>query len=92
MIRCAALAQAHGVELVPHQTQPMIGHMASLHLAASQLQATKPCELNDPSPRQHVVFENPPKPVGGLFRMTAEPGLGLRINEAQLAERRVPIA
>ncbi len=91
LMRCAALAQAHGVELVPHQTQPMIGHMASLHLAASQLQATKPCELNDPSPRQHAVFENPPKPVDGLFPLPAEPGLGLRINETELAKRRVPI-
>jgi L-alanine-DL-glutamate epimerase-like enolase superfamily enzyme len=91
LMRCAALAQAHSVELVPHQTQPMIGHMASLHLTASQFQATKPCELNDPSPRQHAVFENPPKPVDGLFRLPAEPGLGLRINESELAKRRVPI-
>ena len=91
LMRCAALAQAHGVELVPHQTQPTIGHMASRHLAASQLQATKPCELNDPSSRQHVVFENPPKPVDGLFPLPAEPGLGLRINEMELAKRRVPI-
>ena len=91
LMRCAALAQAHGVELVPHQTQPMSGHMARLHLAASQLQATKPCELNDPSPRQHAVFENLPKPVDGLFPLPAEPGLGLRINETELAKRRVPI-
>src|SRR5713226_5218142 len=60
LMRCAALAQAHGVELVPHQTQPTIGHMASLHLAASQLHATKPCEWNDPSARTHAVFENRP--------------------------------
>ncbi len=91
LVRCAALAQAHGVELVPHQTQPTIGHMASLHLAASQLQATKPCELNDPSPRQHPVFDNPPRPVDGLFHLPAEPGLGLRINDAELAKRRMPI-
>src|SRR5439155_9120941 len=57
LVRCAALAQAHGAELVPHQTQPTIGHMASLHLAASQLHMTKPCELNDPSPRMRAVFE-----------------------------------
>src|SRR5438309_7671484 len=63
MIRCAALALAHGVELVPHQTQPTIGHMASLHLAASQLHATKPCEWNDPSPRTHAVVENLPTPT-----------------------------
>src|SRR5713226_7946200 len=89
--RCIALAQAHGVELVPHQTQPTIGHMASLHLAASQLPTTKPCEWNDPSARQHAVFENPPKPIDGLFHLSAEPGLGLKLNEAELATRRVPI-
>src|SRR5580693_3914063 len=91
LMRCIALAHAHGVELVPHQTQPTIGHMANLHLAASQLHATKPCELNDPSARQHGVFENPPKPVDGLFHLPAEPGLGLRVNEAELTRRRVPL-
>ena len=35
LMRCAALAHAHGVELVPHQTQPTIGHMANLHVAAA---------------------------------------------------------
>ncbi len=92
LTRCAALAQAYGVELVPHQTQPTIGHMANLHVVASQLHATKPCELNDPSPRMHAVFENPPAPIGGLFRLPPEPGLGLRINAAELARRRVPLA
>jgi L-alanine-DL-glutamate epimerase-like enolase superfamily enzyme len=91
LMRCAALAQAHGVELVPHQTQPMIGHVANLHLAASQLHFTKPCEWNDPSPRQHAMFENPPLPVDGLFSLSTEPGLGLHIDEAELARRRVPI-
>jgi len=74
--RCAALAHAHGVELVPYQTQPTIGHMASLHVAASQLHMTKPCELNDPSPRMHAVFDNPPKPVDGLFHLPTGPGSG----------------
>jgi L-alanine-DL-glutamate epimerase-like enolase superfamily enzyme len=92
LMRCAALASAHGVELVPHQTQPTVGHMANLHVAAAQLHATKPCELNDPSARQHAVFENPPRPVDGLFHLPHEPGLGLRLNEAELAKRCVPIA
>ena len=91
LVRCATLANAHGVELVPHQTQPTIGHTANLHLVASQLHTTKPCELNDPSPRQHVVFENPPKPVEGLFQLSPEPGLGLRINEPELGRRQVPV-
>ena len=91
MLRCAALAQAHGAEFVPHQTQPTIGHMASLHLAATQLHSTKPCELNDPSPRMHAVFSNPPRPVDGLFHLPTAPGLGLIIDEAALAQRRVEL-
>src|SRR5437764_9054707 len=92
MIRCAALALAHGVELVPHQTQPAIGHMASLHVAASQLHTTKPCEWNDPSSRTHAVFDNPPIPVDGLFQLPTASGLGLTVNEPELAQRRVQVA
>jgi predicted outer membrane repeat protein len=91
LLRCAALAQAHGVELVPHQTQPTIGHMANLHVVASLLQGTKPAEWNDPSARTHAVFDNPPVPVDGLFHLPDGPGLGLTVNEAALAERRVEI-
>jgi L-alanine-DL-glutamate epimerase-like enolase superfamily enzyme len=87
--RCAALAQAHGVELVPHQTQPTIGHQANLHVVAAELHATKPCELNDPSPRMHAVFEHPPMPKDGLFHLTDAPGLGLVLAEAALAERKI---
>jgi L-alanine-DL-glutamate epimerase-like enolase superfamily enzyme len=91
LMRCLALTQAHGVELVPHQTQPTIGHMASLHLAAVQMGATKPCEWNDPSARTHAVLENPPVPTDGLFRLSSAPGLGLTVNEAELAKRVVPL-
>jgi L-alanine-DL-glutamate epimerase-like enolase superfamily enzyme len=88
LLRCAALAHAHGVEIVPHQTQPTIGHTANLHVVASILQNTKPVEWNDPSSRTHAVFENPPFPVSGLFHIQNGPGLGLRINEPELARRR----
>jgi L-alanine-DL-glutamate epimerase-like enolase superfamily enzyme len=77
LLRCAALTQAHGVELVPHQTQPTVGHLASLHIAATQAHATKPCELNDPSPRMHAVFADPPRAVDGLFHLPTAPGLGI---------------
>lgn len=89
LLRCAALAHAHGVELVPHQTQPMIGHTANLHVLAAQLHATKPAEWNDPSTRTHAAFENPPRPVNGLFHLSDAPGLGLVVNEVELAKRRV---
>jgi L-alanine-DL-glutamate epimerase-like enolase superfamily enzyme len=86
------LTQAHGVELVPHQTQPVVGHLASLHVASSQPHVTKPCEFNDPSTRTHAVFENPPRPIDGLFRLTTAPGLGLSLNEAALRGRQVIIS
>ncbi|HEY2229386.1 MAG TPA: mandelate racemase/muconate lactonizing enzyme family protein [Xanthobacteraceae bacterium] len=87
--RCVALAQAHGVELVPHQTQPTIGHQANMHVVAAQLHATKPCELNDPSPRMHSVFVDPPMPKQGLFHLPDAPGLGLTLVESELAQRQV---
>ena len=77
---------------VPHQTQPTIGYTANLHLVASLPHMTKPCEWNDTTPRQHSVFENPPKPADRLFHLPTGPGLGLQINEAELAKRRGPIA
>ena len=89
LLRCAALAQAHGVELVPHQTQPTIGHTANLHIIGSLLQGVKPAEWNDPSTRTHAVFHNPPVPVDGLFHLSDRPGLGLEIDEAALATLRV---
>jgi L-alanine-DL-glutamate epimerase-like enolase superfamily enzyme len=88
LLRCAALTHAHGVELVPHQTQPTVGHTANLHVTASLLQNTKPAEWNDPSSRTHPMFENPPVPIDGLFHLSEAPGLGLTVNESELKKRR----
>jgi D-galactarolactone cycloisomerase len=52
---------------------------------------TKPCEWNDPSTRTHAIFQNPPRPTDGLFHLPAEPGLGLTVNEDELAKRRVEV-
>src|SRR5262249_39272635 len=82
MLRCAALAEAHGVKLVPHQTQPTIGHTANLHLAASLPHMTKPCEWNDPSPRQHAVFASPPRPRADCLRLPDGPGRGAGLHGA----------
>jgi L-alanine-DL-glutamate epimerase-like enolase superfamily enzyme len=82
-----------GVRMVQPDIVKMggIGHTANLHMLAAQLQATKPAEWNDPSTRTHAVFENPPRPVDGLFHLPDGPGLGLVVNEAELAKRRVEI-
>ena len=60
-----------------------------MHVVAAQLQASKPIEWNDPSIRTHAVFENPPRPVDGLFHLPEGPGLGLRVNDAELERRKV---
>jgi L-alanine-DL-glutamate epimerase-like enolase superfamily enzyme len=90
-MRCAALCQAHGVELVPHQTQPTIGHMANMQVVAVQLHGTKPVELDDPSARRHAILANPPRPMEGLFHLPTAPGLGLDFVESEIASRRIEI-
>jgi L-alanine-DL-glutamate epimerase-like enolase superfamily enzyme len=50
------------------------------------------CEWDDPSPRQHTVFENPPRPIDGFLHLPSEPGLGLRLDEGDSRSSRVPVA
>ena len=78
----AALTRAAGVDFVPHQTQPVIGHIANMHFVATLLHSHSPVEYSDRSGRQDEVFSNPPRPKGGRFALTDAPGLGLQINEA----------
>ena len=89
LMQCAAICHAHGVELVPHQTQPTIGHVANLHVLATVMHLTKPAEFADPSTRMHVAFANLPAPTDGRFVVPSGPGLGLQINDAEVDARRL---
>lgn len=86
----AALARAYGVDFVPHQTQPSIGHTASLHFVAALTHAHYPCEYNGPYGMQDEVFAQPVHPVQGNFVLTERPGLGLEVVESELAKRLRP--
>jgi L-alanine-DL-glutamate epimerase-like enolase superfamily enzyme len=86
----AALARAHGVDLVPHQTHPTVGHRANLHFVASLLHSHHPCEYDDRSATQEIVFSAPPQPVHGIFSLPDAPGLGLDLVESELAARILP--
>lgn len=88
LMQCAAICYAHGVELVPHQTQPTIGHMANLHVLATIMHLTKPAEFADPDTRFYPGFVNPPKPVNGTFQIPEGPGLGLELIDAEINKRR----
>ncbi len=91
MMRCMALAAAHGVEFVPHQTQPMVGHLANLHVLATQFHRTKPAEVNDPSGATAIVFDTAFTLANGRYELPETPGLGLTFNDAELEKRRVPL-
>jgi L-alanine-DL-glutamate epimerase-like enolase superfamily enzyme len=85
----AALARAYGVDLVPHQTQPSIGHTANLHFVASLTHSHHPAEYNGPRDVQDVVFKTPVRPVNGKFVLSDAPGLGLEIDDSQLDRRMI---
>jgi L-alanine-DL-glutamate epimerase-like enolase superfamily enzyme len=85
----AALARAFGVDFLPHQTQPSIGHVANLHFAASLLHSHYPCEYNDGSGTQNVVFARPVRPENGKFVLTDAPGLGLELIADELEKRMI---
>src|SRR5258706_816658 len=58
LAQCMAIAFAHGAEIVPHQTQPTIGHAAHLQLMAIKMHATKPMEWNDPEERDTALMQS----------------------------------
>ena len=93
LMQCAALAYAHGVELVPHQTQPTIGHLANIHVLSTIMHLAKPVELADNWERASAVFpKNPSEPQEGLFHLPTAPGLGIAYDEAAFDARVRPLA
>jgi L-alanine-DL-glutamate epimerase-like enolase superfamily enzyme len=82
--KVAALAEAFGCVLTPHQTQPL-GTIANLHFVA----ATPVCryyqELNiEPHPIGDRLFKNPVPVVAGHMTVPDGPGLGVEIDEGVL--------
>jgi L-alanine-DL-glutamate epimerase-like enolase superfamily enzyme len=86
----AALCHAHGVELLPHQTQPTIGHAANMHLMATVPYAPggrdAPCQAGrggGQSTRLDALFKDAPKPQNGAFPVPSGPGLGLDLEKLE---------
>jgi L-alanine-DL-glutamate epimerase-like enolase superfamily enzyme len=92
LMQCAAVAHAQGVQLVPHQTQPSIGHLANLHLLSSLMHLSKPAELADGWERAGAVFKNPSEPKDGKFTVPTAPGLGYEFDAEEMARRTIPVA
>ncbi|WP_319518587.1 mandelate racemase/muconate lactonizing enzyme family protein [uncultured Martelella sp.] len=92
LTECGALAFAHGVELVPHQTQPAVGHFANLHVLAAQMNMTRPVELADMWERGRPVFRNSASPVNGKLVLDDTPGLGIEVDATAFEDRATLIA
>jgi L-alanine-DL-glutamate epimerase-like enolase superfamily enzyme len=92
MMQCAAVAYAHGVDLVPHQTQPSLGHLANLHVLSTIMHLNKPVELADGWERASAVFINPSEPKNGLYHLPTSPGLGAEFNAEEMQRRSIPIS
>ena len=93
LMQCAALAHAHGVELVPHQIQPSIGHLANIHVLSTLMHLSKPAELADGWERASSVFTpNPAEPKNGRFKVPTAPGLGYVFDESEMARRQIALA
>jgi D-galactarolactone cycloisomerase len=91
IMKCAAIAHSAGVELVPHQTQPTIGHLANIHVLSTIMHLAKPVELADNWERGSTVFVNPSEPKDGRFELPTAPGLGIEFNAAEMERRKIAI-
>jgi len=86
--RIAALADAHQIALAPHNPQGPVSTAASLEFGFSQ-PGYLICETvhNDVPWRQDVVREGyTVEPVGRIVRPNQSPGLGIEIDEAEVAK------
>jgi len=88
MKRICTLAETYDLQILPHQTQPSVGTVASLHVVATQPQSRRPHEYTGPRPDLDELFEEPITFDGktGTITLPDRPGLGLTVNEAKLKE------
>jgi L-alanine-DL-glutamate epimerase-like enolase superfamily enzyme len=87
-VRIAHLAQAHGKILVPHQTQPTVGHTANVHFLAA-FDSSAHAQEYDYAPERALslwdLFRSDLSPKGGYAAVPDGPGLGLELDETALA-------
>lgn len=85
MKRIVTLAETFDRSTLPHQTQPTIGTLASLHVCATSPQSNRPHEFSGERPELNELFEEPVLLKDGHIQIPDRPGLGLAIKEDRLA-------
>ncbi|MDP9366597.1 MAG: mandelate racemase/muconate lactonizing enzyme family protein [Chloroflexota bacterium] len=88
--KIAALAQAHGLPVIPHVFSSAVASAANMHLIASLPNAGLLEFDQNPNPLRSELFEEPIEvEADGTVRMTDRPGLGITLRGDTIARYRV---
>jgi L-alanine-DL-glutamate epimerase-like enolase superfamily enzyme len=81
------MAQARGLQVVPHLWKTGISIAAAVHFAAATANCPfieyLPAELSESALRKDLVV-NAPQMIDGVIRLPASPGLGIELNRDAL--------
>src|SRR5438874_2997168 len=85
--KIAALAEAHGVPVIPHAGQMHNYHVVMASLNSPMAEFFPPVDVEVGNELFWYIFKGEPKPTDGFIDLDEEtPGLGLAINEKSLGE------
>lgn len=88
--KVAALAQAHGLPVIPHVFSSAVAMIANMHLIAALPNAGLLEFDQNPNPLRSALFEEPIEVRSdGTVRLPERPGLGIRLNQATVDQFRV---
>ena len=88
MKKIGVLAEAHRIEMAPHNPQSEVSTLASLHVEAT----TPACTIQEYNPRNDQWVKDlfkggAVKVKGGFAELPDRPGLGVELDEAVAARR-----
>lgn len=87
--KVAALAEAHGLPVVPHVFSSAIASVANMHLIAALPNAGLLEFDQNPNPLRTDLLEDPILVRDGKVRLPDRPGLGISLNHAVVEQYRV---
>jgi D-arabinonate dehydratase/D-galactarolactone cycloisomerase len=86
MNKIAVLSETYSKHFLPHQTQPTIGTLASLHVCCAVQTCTRPHEFTGQRADLDSMFKEPLVFENGHITMPNKPGLGLELIPGKVEE------
>jgi galactonate dehydratase len=84
--KIAAMAEAHSIDVAPHNPQSEVSTMASIHLNACTPNAVILEHVHANPPWRYDLFDTTYNVKDGYAELPTKPGLGLELNEAETAK------